>query len=523
MQTRKISLKFLSFILVFLYLFLGTDFVLLAQNRQEKRPNIIFIFSDDHAYQAISAYGSKLAQTPNIDRIAREGAILTNALITNSICGPSRATLLTGKYSHMNGYKVNEKKFDVTQQIFPALLQKSGYQTAWVGKWHLGSLPVGFDFWKVLPGQGQYYNPDLIGQKGDTTRVNGYVTDIITDLSLNWLKERDQSKPFFMVVGEKATHREWLPDLQDLGAYDDVDFPLPANFFDDYKNRIAAGKQDMTIDKTMLLRQDLKVHADYEKDGMYKRFTPEQKKIFSDYYENKISKDFDDKKLTGEALVKWKYQRYIKDYLSTAKSLDRNIGKMLDYLDQSGLSKNTVVIYASDQGFYLGEHGWFDKRFIYEESLKTPFVIRYPGVIKPGTTVEQLILNIDWAPTLLNIAGTKIPADIQGTSFLPLLHTPQVTKTPWRKGAYYHYYEFPQPHHVYPHFGIRTKRYKLAYFYGGADSWELYDLEKDPTEISNVYGAPGYESIGLDLKAELKSLMIQYKDTDALEILNLAK
>lgn len=521
MQTKNLAHRFFFLTIVFVLSNLLSSQRAEAQKKDNQRPNIIFIFSDDHAYQAISAYGSKLAKTPNIDRIARDGAILTNALITNSICGPSRATLLTGKYSHVNGYALNEKKFDVSQQVFPTLLQQNGYQTAWVGKWHLGALPKGFDFWKILPGHGRYYNPELISHKGDTTKTMGYLTDIITDISLTWLKERDQSKPFFMVVGEKATHRGWQPDLQDLGAYDDVEFPLPANFFDQYKNRKAAKDQDMTIDKTMRLKEDLKVHDNFETG--YKEFTPEQKKAYKDYYEGKISREFDEKKLTGEALVKWKYQRYLKDYLATALSLDRNIGKILDYLDETGLAKNTIVIYASDQGFYLGEHGWFDKRFIYEESLKTPFVIRYPGVIKPGTKVTDLVLNIDWAPTMLDITGTKIPGDIQGTSFLPLLKPQIAAKTPWRKGAYYHYYEFPEPHHVYPHFGIRTKRYKLAYFYNGVNSWELYDLEKDPTEMSNIYGNKGTEKITADLKSQLKSLMVQYKDTEALQLFEAAK
>ena len=487
-----------------------------ANSYAQQRPNIIFIFSDDHAYQAISAYGSKLVQTPNIDRIAQQGAIFKNALVTNSICGPSRATLLTGKYSHMNGYKLNEKKFNVDQQLFPALLQQNGYQTAWIGKWHLISLPKGFDYWRILNHQGQYYNPDIIGP-GDTSRIEGYVTNIITKLSINWLNNRDTSKPFFLVVGEKATHREWLPDIPDLGTYDDKTFPLPPTFKDDYKNRLAAQNQDMTIDKTMRLKDDLKVHADYEK-GIYGRFTPAQKKAYIDYYENKISKEFDALHLSGDALVEWKYQRYLKDYLATAKSLDRNIGQLLDYLDKSGLSKNTVVVYASDQGFYLGEHGWFDKRFMYEESLRTPFVIKYPGVIKPGTSIDQLMLNIDWAPTFLNMADVKVPDDIQGTSFLPLLKE-NPKKVTWRKEAYYHYYEFPEPHHVYPHFGIRTEQYTLVRFYGASNSWELYDLQKDPREVNNLYGQKSYEKLTATLKNNLKKLMIQYKDTEALKIL----
>lgn len=488
-----------------------------------ERPNIVLIFSDDHAYQSIGAYGNKIAKTPNIDRIAREGAILTNNLVANSICGPSRATLLTGKYSHMNGYKKNDRTlFDTSQLLFPKELQKSGYQTAWVGKLHLNSLPVGFDYWNILPGQGIYYNPEFITAPHDTTRKIGYVADIITQSSLEWLDKRDDKKPFFLVVGQKSVHRGWQPDLQDLGAYDDIDFPLPETFYDNYEGRVAAKDQQMSIEKTMTLKQDLKVHLDYDRVPGYKFFTDAQKKTFRDYYD-KISKEFDDKKLTGKALTEWKYQRYMKDYLATANGLDRNIGKILDYLDKTGLSKNTVVIYASDQGFYLGEHGWFDKRFIYEESLKTPFVIRYPGVIKPGTKVDNLISNIDWAPTILDLAHTKIPSEIQGESFLPLLDKNAKASTPWRDAAYYHYYEFPDFHHVYPHFGLKTKRYKLVRFYGGADSWELFDLEKDPHELKNVYADKTNAAVVKDLKVKLKTLIVQYKDDEALALFNAAK
>ncbi len=490
---------------------------------KEARPNIIFIFSDDHAYQAISAYGSKLASTPNIDRIAMEGALFTNALVTNSICGPSRATLLTGKYSHMNGYKRNDRTlFNTNQALMSTILQESGYQTAWVGKMHLNSLPVGFDYWNILPDQGHYYNPDFISQPNDTTKYTGYVSDLITQFSIDFIEKRDDSKPFFMIVGHKATHREWLPDLQDLGSFDDKKFEIPSNFYDDYQGRKAAAQQDMTIEKTMRLKEDLKIDIDYNKSWIYNRFNPQQKKVFKAYYD-KVSDDFHAKKLTGNALIEWKFQRYMNDYLSTAKSLDRNIGKLLDYLDKTGLAKNTVVIYASDQGFYLGEHGWFDKRFIYEESLKTAFMIRYPGVVKPGMKLTQLMQNTDWAPSIISIAGGKVPAEMQGVSFLPLLSPNPIVKTPWRKEAYYHYYEYPQPHSVHPHFGIRTNRYKLAYFYQGVDSWELYDLEKDPTEVSNIYGKKGTQTLTKDLKQKLKKLMVNYQDQEALEILAKAK
>ncbi|TDB67343.1 sulfatase family protein [Arundinibacter roseus] len=496
---------------------------LLGFSQTTERPNIVFIFSDDHAYQAIGAYGNRIVKTPNIDRLAQEGALFTNSFVTNSICGPSRATLLTGKYSHKNGYKRNDRTlFDTGQTLFPVELQKNGYQTAWVGKMHLNSLPKGFDYWNILPGQGHYYNPDFISQPQDTTRYTGYVSDLITQFSTEWLDKRDTSKPFFLIVGHKAVHREWSPALEDLGAYDDVDFPIPANFYDEYAGRESARQQDMTIDKTMRLKEDLKVGPDYDKGWIYSRFTPEQKKVFKGYYD-KIQEDFNQKNLSGKALVEWKYQRYLKDYYATANGLDRNIGKLLDYLDKKGLAKNTVVIYASDQGFYLGEHGWFDKRFIYEESMKTPFLIRYPGVIKPGSRPQEMILNIDWAPTVLDIAQVKAPADMQGKSIFPLLNSRQTAKTPWRKNVYYHYYEFPQPHHVYPHFGIRTTRYKLAYFYGGADSWELFDLQKDPSEMTNLYGKKGTEKITKQLKDSLKMLMQTYEDKEAMDVLASAK
>ncbi|SHN22843.1 sulfatase [Chitinophaga sp. CF418] len=486
---------------------------------QSKRPNIIFILSDDHTSQAISAYGNRYVQTPNIDRIAREGILFNHAMVTNSICGPSRATLLTGKYSHKNGYPLNEKQFDNTQRTFPGILQQSGYQTAWIGKMHLGTLPRGFDYFNILPGQGKYYNPDFITAPNDTVRMNGYVTNIITDLSVSWLSHRDTARPFMLIVGEKATHREWLPDIPDLGVYDSIRFPLPASFSDNYQGRQAAEKQDMTIAKTMRLKEDLKVHLNYGKNGYgeYSRFTPEQYAPFHEYYENKISREFDSLHLTGEGLTAWKYQRYVRDYLATARSLDRNIGRLLQYLDSTGLAENTVVIYGSDQGFYMGEHGWFDKRFIYEESLHTPFVMRYPGVITPGSVTSGFMLNIDWAPTLLDIAGVKAPADMQGTSFMPLVNGKGDTLN-WRKEVYYHYYEYPEPHHVSPHFGIRTQRYKLVRFYGPADYWELYDLQKDPQELHNIYGEKSQARNIADLKKRLKALIVQYEDKEALQL-----
>jgi len=483
------------------------------------RPNILFIISDDHAYQAIGAYGATVAKTPNIDRIAKEGAIFRNSFVTNSLCGPSRATLLTGKYSHINGYKANEERFNVNQTLFSTLMQQNNYQTAWVGKWHLGTLPKGFDYFNILIQQGFYFNPDFVNTNNDTLSYNGYVSDLITKFSLDWLDKRDQSKPFCLVVGEKATHREWMPDVQDLGAYDDIDFPIPGTFKDAYQGRVAAQNQEMEIGKVMRLKEDLKIHLDFN-EGQYRRLTGEQKRAYEEYYGDKVSKEFDEKKLTGESLTRWKYQRYMKDYLSVANSLDRNIGSLLDYLDKTGLSKNTVVIYVSDQGFYLGEHGWFDKRFMYEESLRTPFVIRYPGVIKPGTSIDQFAINIDWAPTILSIGGVKPPPDMQGVSLVPLF-TNNIKSRPWKNQVYYHYYEYPQPHHVLPHFGVRTETHKLICFYGDKISWELFDLKSDPHELNNLYGLKGKEKLTAELKRKLVQLVNQYHDEEALKVLRL--
>jgi arylsulfatase A-like enzyme len=508
---KKICLHLITLVMIFPSIFCHTI-------RSQSQPNIVFIISDDHAFQAIGAYGGKLMPTPNIDRIAKEGAIFRNSFVTNSICGPSRATLLTGKYSHKNGYPLNEQRFDVNQFLFSRLLQQNNYQTAWIGKWHLGNLPKGFDHFEILKGQGNYYNPDLINTNNDTVRQIGYVTDIITEKSLAWLDQRVQNKPFFLVIGEKATHREWIPDIQDLGAFDAVEFPLPSNFFDDYKGRDAAMHQDMSIDQTMRMKEDVKVHLDYNA-GEFKRLNEEQRSWIKKYYDD-ITKEFDNKKLTGKELAIWKYQRYMKDYLSVARSMDRNIGKVLSYLDQHNLVNNTVVVYLSDQGFYLGEHGWFDKRFMYEQSLRTPFVMRYPGVIKPGLNIDRFASNIDWAPTVLDLAGVGIPADIQGVSLVPLLKNPIQAK--WKDELYYHYYEYPDPHRVSPHFGIRTPAYKLIRFYGAENGWEFYDLQKDPSEMHNAFNEKKYVKIIKELKAELIILIDKYQDEDAKAILSKA-
>lgn len=495
----------------------------MVSSAQTNRPNILVIFSDDHTEQAISAYGSKLMQTPNIDRIAKEGALFKNVFVTNSICAPSRAVLLTGKYSHINGLRDNSPRraFDSNQQQIQRVLSQYNYQTAWVGKWHLNTLPGGFDFWRVLPDQGQYFQPDFVHMNKDTVRHKGYVTNLISDFALEWLDGRDKEKPFFLVVGEKATHRNWMPEPQDLAEFENKEFALPANFYDDYKGRRAAMDQDMTIDKTMVLRDDLKLGVNYSKPGMFGRLTDEEKAVYKNYYD-RAEIEYNKVKDDSAALLKWKYQRYLRDYLATARSMDRNIGRILNYLEASGLSENTIVIYTSDQGFYMGEHGWFDKRFMYEESLRTPFVMKYPGKIKPGTVVNEMVVNIDFAPSIIDMAGAKVPEEMQGKSFGPLLARTPATKD-WRKGMYYHYYEFPQPHHVAPHFGIRTERYKLIRFYGPYDTWELFDLKKDRQEMNNLYDNPQMKDIIVDLKGQLKALISQYKDDDAMKVFNTLK
>lgn len=482
---------------------------------QEERPNIVFIISDDHALQAIDTYSARYGITPNIDRIGREGAVFRNAFVTNSICAPSRAVMLTGKYSHVNGHRDNRSRFDGSQDVFARRLQQGGYQTAWIGKWHLESYPQGFDYWKILPGQGFYYNPDLISMSGDTARMEGYSTEVITNLTLEWLDKRSREKPFCIVVGEKATHRTWMPDLQDLGRFDTVDFKLPDSFWDDYDGRKAAQNQRMTIE-TLQLAYDLKMRPDTgQGKANYFRFNAGQQEKWDRYY-GKVQADFRRKNPRGKALTEWKYQRYMRDYLSTAVSLDRNIGRILDYLEQNGLSENTIVVYTSDQGFYMGEHRWFDKRFMYEESMRMPLVMRYPAMVKAGTEINEMVVNIDFAPTLLSLAGLKVPAAIQGSSFLPLL---EGNKTGWRDAVYYHYYEYPDEHRVMPHFGVRTKRHKLIRFYGDGDFWELYDLQKDPHELRNLYGQRGQEELTRALKDRLKTLIGQYNDAEALEIM----
>jgi len=484
--------------------------------QEESRPNIVFIFTDDHALQAISAYGSVINKTPNIDRLAEEGMIFRNAFCTNSICAPSRAVIQTGKHSHINGVTDNIQMFDSAQVTFPKLLRKGGYQTAMIGKWHLKSEPVGFDYWKVLPGQGNYYNPDFRTPEGKQ-RIEGYVTDIVTDVSLEWLKNgRDKNKPFMLMTQHKAPHRAWLPGPEHLTMYDDVTIPEPATLFDDYSNRASgAAIQEMEIDRHMRFSWDLKV-VNGPTDSLgakvweqrKKRFTPEQLEAWNATYNPKNEK-FLNSNLKGEELVRWKYQRYIKDYLRCIASVDDNIGRLLDYLAESGLAENTVVIYSSDQGFYLGEHGWFDKRWMYEESLHMPFIVKWPGVTKPGVVNTDMVQNIDFAETFLAMANLDIPREMQGKSLVPLLNG----KTPenWRKSIYYHYYEYPGYHMVQKHNGIRTERYKLINYYELGEK-ELFDLKLDPSELKSVYNDPEYTETQIQLEQELAVLKSYYHD-----------
>ncbi|QPH41175.1 sulfatase family protein [Pedobacter endophyticus] len=484
----------------------------------QEKPNIVVIISDDQAFQAIGAYGNKLIKTPGIDRIAKEGAIFQKAYVTNSLCGPSRASLLTGQYSHMNGFKDNTHSvFNHDRDSFAKRLQAAGYQTAWVGKQHLGNKPQSFDYYSILPGQGQYYNPDFIGMDGKMERVEGYVTNIITQKSEKWLDQRDRNKPFCIVIGHKATHRSWAPDTADFGKYDHIKFPIPANFYDTYKTRIAASQQTMSVSKDMTLGYDLKMNTPEQelKDGLLKRMNAAQKTAWKKYYDP-IRAKFIKENLTGKALAEWKYQRYMSDYMNTAASLDRNINEVLNYLDKNNLTKNTIVIYLSDQGFYLGEHGWFDKRFMYEESFRTPFVMRYPGVIKPGTVNNDFVMNIDIAPTLLKAAGVAVPSTVQGESILPLFNAK--TAKP-REAIYYHYYEDRGEHNVSPQFGIKTARYKLIRYYDQVSGWELFDLKKDPKEMENIYEKQENRGLISTLKKQLATLIDKYKDDEAKALL----
>ncbi len=487
-------------------------FLLATSTRAADRPNILFIMSDDHAFQAMSCYGSKVNKTPNLDRIANEGMRFDRCYVTNSICGPSRAVILTGKFSHLNGFERNGRTFDGSQQTVAKLLHKTGYQTAVVGKWHLRSTPTGFDYYNVLIGQGPYYNPPMktMDSAGQPTVVKhtGYTTDIITDHALDWLNtKRDDDKPFFLMYQHKAPHRNWQPGPKYLTKYDDVEIPEPETLFDDYSNRAdPAREQKMTIEKDLNLR-DLKLEKQ-------RGFTASQQATWDAAYGPKNAL-FRKQNPQGKDLIRWKYQRYVKDYLRCVDSVDENIGRVLDRLDELGLTDNTIVIYSSDQGWYLGDHGWFDKRWMYEESFRTPLLVRWPDRIKPGSVCDKMAMNLDFAETFLEAAGAAIPTDMQGASLVPLLEGKEPVD--WRTAMYYHYYEFPGGHSVARHYGIRTDRYKLIHYYPherrpDMDQWELFDLEEDPNELQSIYDDAQHADLVKELKARLYDLKAKYKD-----------
>lgn len=471
-------------------------------------PNILFVLTDDHAAHAVGAYGGRLADvapTPNIDRLASEGMLFRNAFVTNAICAPSRAVILTGKHSHLNGQLTNRERFDSTQTTFPKLLQKEGYETALVGKWHLKSEPTGFDYYSVLRGQGPYYNPVLRSPSGDISQ-NGYTPNVIVDNALDWLQNRrNRESPFLLMLQFKAPHRNWLPGPEHLDLYDDQYLPEPSTLFDDYEGRSSASKmQRMTIDQLMQDGWDLKIPGGTGWDRLTDQVDKDQLERLRDSYadENEIGQI-----LTGRDRIRWEYQRVLKDYLRTVASVNKNLGRVLDYLDESGLAENTIVVYTSDQGFFLGEHGWFNKRWMYEESLRIPLIVRWPGVVQAGTENTRLVQNLDFAKTFIDIAGADIPDEMQGRSLVPLLKGE--LPVDWRDAIYYHYYEFPEGHSVQRHYGIRTDQYKLIHYYQIAE-WELFDLERDPDEMISVYDNPEYEDVREELKERLSGLRKVY-------------
>ncbi len=462
--------------------------------RADERPNILFIMSDDHAQAALSCYGSKLNSTPNLDRLAREGVRFESSFVTNSICSPGRATILTGKYSHKNGVPVFNR-FDGSQPTVAKMLQASGYHTGMIGKWHLGSDPTGFDTWTILPGQGAYVDPSFLTPAG-RIETSGYVTDLITDMGIEFLRTRPKDKPFFLMLHHKAPHRDWTPDAKNRERFRDQDFAEPASFHDDYATRPAALPENRQTIAHDLTRRDLKLVPPAELDAQARRawlgVKPDEVEI--------TRADGTRATLRGEELAHWKYQRYLQDYLACVQGVDDGVGRILDYLDQSGLAKTTVVFYTSDNGFFLGEHGLYDKRYMYEPSLRVPLLVRGPGVARPGTVVSQMALNIDYAATFLELAGAAIPAEIQGRSMLPLL----AGKPPadWRRSFYYRYYHDPGDHDTRAHYGLRTLTHKLIYYWR-KDAWELFDLRADPNELVNLASDPAHRNAFESLRAEL--------------------
>jgi len=490
----------------------------------QQRPNIIYIMSDDHDADAISAYNKKFIQTPNIDRLAKEGVLFTRAFVGNSICGPSRATLLTGQHSHKNGMKNNRTRFDSSRITLPKLLQQAGYQTAIVGKWHLHSYPTGFDYWKILPGQGQYFEPRFISMKGDTSTYHGYATDVITDEAIKWLDNRDRNKPFLLLLHHKAPHRYFLAPLKYIEQFHSKTFSQPSTLFVDTAGHGTAWRlQTMSILHDMRLCSDLKVDPKYLMDipklkpdsteiAYYKAIfnripEPDRSRIKEIYAER--GKLLQQLKPTGKELLKYKYQWYMQDYLACVASIDENIGRVLEYLDKNDLTKNTLLIYTSDQGMYLGENGWFDKRWMYDVSMQAPLLMRWPGHIKPHSVNTNMVQTIDYAPTFLDVGGIKPPGSMQGMSLLPIM-TGQHKILP-RHDLYYHFYEYKADHTVLQHLGVRGERYKLIYFYP-VNEWELYDLKTDPQEQHNLARSAAHQKIVAQMKAELLKLRDQYDD-----------
>ena len=478
----------------------------------QRRPNIVFVFSDDHAVQSIGAYGSRINRTPRIDQLAAQGAILLNSFCGNSICAPSRATVLTGKHSHANGKRTNMDRFDPDQVTFPKLLRAAGYQTALIGKWHLREDPQGFDYWEVLRGQGNYYNPDFRTKDGSKRRT-GYATDLTTDLAIEWLEKRDPDKPFVLMCQHKAPHRTWAPALRHLGMFDGKDIPEPATLRDDWSGRSALlAKNEMSIRDYFYWDYDLKIPDSgmpdpfdrHLKSPETRRMTPEQRQRWSAAYA-KENAAFLANPPVGDALLRWKYQRYIKDYLSTVAAVDENVGRLLDWVDAKGLKDDTIFVYASDQGFYLGEHGWYDKRWMFEESLRMPLLVRWPGRIRPGTRVEGMVQNIDYAPTFLEAAGVEIPKEMHGRSMVPLLAG---RPTPWRDQVWYAYYEEGE-HAVPRQEGVRTRRHKLMYL-PGTKEWQLFDLETDPHELRSVHAHAAYADVLTEMQGRLRQARQEY-------------
>jgi arylsulfatase A-like enzyme len=473
----------------------------------QTRPNIIFIMSDDHAAHAISAYGSNVNKTPNIDRLARDGALLTNVFATNSICTPSRAAILTGQYSHLNGVTMFNR-FDSSRMTVARLLQQGGYYTGMIGKWHLGSDPVGFDKWEILPGQGAYRDPVLYTAAGDKTYTGRYTTDVITDLALEFVDRRPRDKPFFLMMHHKAPHRPWEPSDEHAARFATQRIPEPVTFRDTYDTRTDAlheNRQRVAADMT---NRDLKLTPppglSAEELAKWQQIKPESVTIV---------RDGKSVTLTGEALVRWKYQRYMQDYLATVQSADDSVGRVLAFLDKAGLARNTMVVYTSDQGFFLGDHGLFDKRFMYEESIRMPFLVRWPSSIKPGTRSDAIGLNIDFAPTFLEAAGLPMSAEMQGRSLLSVLRGR--VPSDWRTSMYYRYYHDPGDHNTRAHYGVRTRTHKLIYFWK-KDQWELFDLVNDPHELHNLYGEAGQDVLTAALKEELARLKRDMRDSDQL-------